>query len=317
MRPSNTVGYFVLTLAQLAISINVIVSKFLLTTMPMFMLLSYRFFLSTLLLGALLLISRTPLKAPQHPESKLTTSDWVFMILQGIFAAFLFNLFFVWGLQHTTATAAGIVGSTLPAMIAICAVWMLKEHLNSAKVISIALAMLGILVINLDYFDASNTQEHSYFGDFLVLLAMLPEAWYSIIGRKLANRVTPLGAAFIANLVGFATLFPCALITGTFEIRQFTPAEMGLLLAAGASALIFFWAWGWGLRFIPASTAAVFGGVMPVATTLFAVMLLEEQIHWYDSLGMLLVVLSIIIGTGFRWGWNKNQIKIRKPQSLG
>ena len=134
-------------------------------------------------------------------------------ILSGIFAAFLFNVFFVWGLHHTTATAAGIVGSTLPAMIALSAVWLLKERLNFAKIFALILAMVGILVINLDYFEESSNLNHTFFGDVLVFIAMFPEAWYSIVSRKLATRITPLGAAFIANVVGFLALFPCALFT--------------------------------------------------------------------------------------------------------
>src|SRR5947208_2280158 len=103
MSNANTRGYLVLTLAQIAISVNVIASKFLLTTLPMYMSLSYRFFLSSLLLGGILLISKTSLKEPSHPETTLTRTDWFYMILAGFFAAFLFNIFFLWGLQNTTA----------------------------------------------------------------------------------------------------------------------------------------------------------------------------------------------------------------------
>ncbi|HRE32207.1 MAG TPA: DMT family transporter, partial [Candidatus Berkiella sp.] len=136
--------------------------------------------------------------------------------------------------------------------------------------------------------------------DFLIFIAMFPEAWYSIISRKLAHRVTPLGGAFIANVVGFVTLLPCALLTGTIDFSIYSTFEFALISVAAMSSLIFFWAWAWGLSFIPASTAAIFGGVMPVATTLFAILFLGENLHWYDSVGMLLVLASIIVGAGWR-----------------
>ncbi|MFI4937067.1 MAG: DMT family transporter [Candidatus Berkiellales bacterium] len=299
MQPSLAIGYAILAFAQIAISINVVTSKFLLATMPMFFLLAARFGLSTILLGILLLGTKTPIISPLHPKQKLTLGDWGLAILSGIFAAFLFNVFFVWGLQYTTATAAGIVGSTLPAMIALSAVWLLKERLNLAKIFALILAMVGILVINLDHFEETTNVNHTFFGDLLVFIAMFPEAWYSIISRKLATRITPLGAALIANAVGFLTLLPCAILSGAFDFT-FSWWEHGLfVLIAGSSSLIFFWAWGWGLSFIPASTAAIFGGVMPVATALLAMIFLGEEFHWYDSLGMLLVIVSIAIGTGW------------------
>jgi len=299
MRHSNAIGYSVLALAQCAISVNVILSKHLISSaIPMFVLLASRFGLSVVLLATLLKVTRTPLVSPLHPQQKLTLQDWGYAMLQGILAGFLFNVLFVWGLQQTTATAAGIVGSSLPIMVALSAVWLLKERLNLVKVIALLLAVLGILVINLDQFNGTPNIEHSFFGDFLVFLAMVPEAWYSIVSRKLAGRITPLGAAFIANVVAFVTLFPCALLSSTFDFSQISLLQMLMITMASISSLMFFWAWGWGLGFIPASTAALFGGVMPVATALLAICFLHEHLQWYDSLGMLLVISSILIGTG-------------------
>lgn len=309
MRRSLTVGYCVLALAQVAISINVVTSKFLVASVPMFVILATRFGVSTILLGLLMLVTRTSLIDPNHPDRKLTPNDWFLGILGGIFAAFLFNLFFLWGLQHTTATASGIVGSTLPAIVAVSAVWFLKERLNSAKIMALILAMLGILIINLDHFESTGNLEHTYFGDFLVFIAMLPEAWYSITSRKLANRITPLGAAFLANVVGVVCFLPCALLTAPdFHFAQLTLSQGWLILLAGLTSLLFFWCWGWGLTFIPASTAAIFGGVMPVATMLLAIVFLGESLHWYDTAGMLLVLASIFIGTGWRYRFNKKTL---------
>lgn len=299
--PSLLLGYFALSLAQIAISINVVTSKFLVATLPMFFILPARFTISTFLLGGILLLSKTPLCDPRHPNKKLLHHDWFLAILAGIFAAFLFNLLFLWGLQNTTATAAGIIGSTLPAIVALSAVWFLKERLDLAKIFALLLAMLGILVINFDHLEATGEFAHNYLGDCLIFLAMFPEAWYSIIMRKLAHRITPLGSAFIANVVGIATLLPCALYTlPEFQITNVTLVQWAFVTLAGITSLLFFWCWGWGLTFIPASTAGIFGGVMPVATTLLAVIFLTENLHWYDALGMLLVLGSIILGTGVK-----------------
>ncbi|MCE5292999.1 MAG: DMT family transporter, partial [Chlamydiales bacterium] len=198
------------------------------------------------------------------------------------------------------ATAAGIVSSAIPALIALFAVWFLKEKMTAAKSISLLLAMMGILVINLDY-ENSPTSAHSYFGDLLVLLAMVPEAWYSILSRKLSNRMTPLAAALIANFVGFITLLPCALVEGPLDFSIFSQGQDFFLLMLGAiCSLFFFWAWGWGLSFITASVAAIFGGVLPVSISILAVVFLQEALHWYDIAGICLVCISLIVGTGYK-----------------
>lgn len=301
MRQSLFLGYLMLTFAQVAISMNVVVSKFLLESLPMFSFLTLRFGISTLLLALGVKLSNQGIMHPLHPQGALSKHDWFLAILQGIFAAFLFNLFFVWGLQHTSATAAGIVSSSLPAIIALCALWWLKESLTRAKVFSLGLAMLGILVININPVEGVDNVEHTYWGDLLILIAMFPEAWYSIISRKLATRMSALGAALIANAVGFVTLLLCALFTqSAFNWIDFTWQQTFLLFLSGLSGLIFFWGWGWGLSFIPASTAAIFGGIMPLATTLFAIIFLGEVLSWYDIVGMLFVISSIFIGARWR-----------------
>ena len=47
---------------------------------------------------------------------------------------------------------------------------------------------------------------------------------------------------------------------------------------------------------VSATTAAIFTGVMPIATTLTAILLLGETFTAYDATGMVFVLLSIGIG---------------------
>lgn len=296
MRHPLASGYLALAFAQIAISVNVVVSKYLLSFTPMFMLLASRFLISTLIFIILMKTTGTTILNARHPLGKLTTHDWWLTLLQGLFAAFLFNLLFLWGLQYTTATAAGVIGSTLPALIALLAIWLLKEKLNATKLLALVLAIMGIVVINLDHFATPLSVQHSYLGDFLIFLAMIPEAAYSIINRKLSDRITPLGGAFVANLVGFLTLFPCALLSGSIDFSIFQTWQGGLVVVASLSSLLFFWGWAFGLSIVPASNAAIFGGIMPLTCTVLAIFFLGEKLHWYDLAGMLLVIASIAIG---------------------
>ncbi|HKY70015.1 MAG TPA: EamA family transporter, partial [Gammaproteobacteria bacterium] len=51
-----------------------------------------------------------------------------------------------------------------------------------------------------------------------------------------------------------------------------------------------------GLITIPASIAALFSGFTPIATSLGAFFWLDEKFGLYDAVGLLLVILSIVIG---------------------
>ena len=47
---------------------------------------------------------------------------------------------------------------------------------------------------------------------------------------------------------------------------------------------------------------------MPVATALFAILFLGETLRWYDTLGMLLVLSSIIVGAEIRTTMRKAKL---------
>lgn len=298
MRKTLLLGYCALTLAQIFFAGNLIVNKYILTHMDMFVFLLWRFIFATGGIALLFVFSKSRWVEPTHPEGRLTPYDWFSCALQGFFAGFLFNILFSWGLQKTTATAAGIICSTLPVMIAVFAVWLLKERLGRSKLIALVLAMLGILIINLDQFEAGVIDSaHTLWGDMLVFLAMVPEALYCIISRKLGGRVTPLGSALLTNIFATLILLPFGLYAGALHFGDYSSYHFGLIFLAGMCSIGFYWGCAWGLSFISASTAGLFAGVLPVATTAIAFLFLGESMRWFDVGGMILVLLSIVIGT--------------------
>lgn len=298
MRKTLLLGYMALILSQLFFGVNLVINKHLLISMDMFVFLVWRFIFATLGFALVFGLSRSRFVEPTHPKQRLTRSDVFSCFLQGLFAGLLFNYFFCLGLKQTTATAAGIICSTLPALIAVFAVWFLKEHLGRSKMVALCLAMLGIIFINLDQLKPSaQTLNHSLIGDMLIFISMLPEAWYSILSRKLGGRVTPLGSAFLTNFFATLIILPFGIYAGAFDLSHTSLNQFALLLLAGMSSLIFYWGWAWGLSFIAASTAGLFAGVLPAATTGIAILFLGEKLRWFDVAGMTLVILSIIVGT--------------------
>lgn len=298
-------AYFLLTLGQIAIGVNVVAGKYLIDYMPVYSYLFIRFFTSALYLMILVGIMRESFVDERHPKGRLTKRDWTYLTLQALTGGFLFNALFYWGIQYTTAISAGIISSCLPAIIALCAFLILKEKLDRWKITGIALAMIGILIINWDNPKGSDRETGSFIGDFVVLLSMVPEALYSIFNKYTLKRVTPLGGAAIVNVLICLMLAPLGLEQWMTEgVGELTAHQWILLLMTGFASVFFFWFWSRGLMYVSASTAAIFTSVLPVSTTLMAWAFLKEQFGWYDGIGMIVVLSSIFIGTGF---WRKKK----------
>ena len=293
-------GYCDLTIAQISIAVNLVIGKYLLTFLSPFLVLGFRFAFSSLFLFVIVLLNGFQMVGPEHPTGRPVAKDWALLWGQALTAGFLFNFFFIYGVQMTTATTAGIIASILPAMIAIFSFWMLGERLTTHKQMAIALAMLGIVILSVGGAGESGLSDSSLLGNFLVFIALIPEALYSILVKLLGRRMNVLSAAFFTNV--FTWILLCPLMWMAWqdapESLIMPMAHWGLLMAGGLATVLFYCLWSRGLQIIPTNTAGIFGSVLPVATTFIAAIFLGEHLSSYDFAGMLFVILSIFIGTG-------------------
>ncbi len=298
MHPT-TRGYLDLTVGQISIAVNVVLAKYLTTSIMLpFVFLGFRFLFATFLLLGMVALNRGRLLGEEHPTGRFGVKDWALLWGQALTAGFLFNYFFLYGLQKTTATSAGIIASVLPAMIAIFSFWLLKERLSLRKWGAIVLAMVGILILSGRGVVEPGSGSASLLGDLCIFIALIPEALYSILVKLLGRRVDVIAAAFFTNLFTLILLLPLMLM-GLAEMGpvHFEAQTWGLLLLGGIGSTGFYWLWSRGLQVIPTNTAGIFGSVLPVATALIAVIFLDEVMTSYDGIGMILVMGSIILGT--------------------
>lgn len=299
MQKQPLTAYFLLASGQTAIALNIVIGKVVLQEgMSIFLFLAFRFFIASVVLTMMKVVFKTKVVSLTHPTGKLHVKDWGFLLAQAFTGGFLFNFLFYTGVEYTTVTSAGIIGSTLPIMIALCAWIFLKEQLTLTKVIAIILAVLGILTISLDNSAQSAHVTGSLYGDFLVLLAMLPEALYSIFNKYIGHRQTPFGSALVVNWLIFLMLLPLSIeALETLQLSDFSLFCWFIVFVGGLLSAYFFWSWPKGLLSIPASTAGIFGGVIPIVTAFLGWLLLGENFGWYDATGMVLVLASLYIGT--------------------
>ncbi len=289
-----------LALAQSVIGVNAVIGKYLADKVPLFIFISSRFFIGSVILLMVFKFSKESVLAPAYahgPDNKLTLKEWVWLCAQALTGGLLFNLLFFGGLSFTTASSAGIISSTLPAMIAICAWLFLKETLSTRKIVAIMLAIAGIFIISLDNNALADAGQGSLLGDGLILLAMFPEALFSIFGRLLGKRVQALASAAIVTTICWVTTIPF----GVYDL--FTQTDYGLsfwhvtlILFSGASTVIFYYCCNKGLAVVQAGISAIFGSLFPVSATILAWLFLDERLGMYDFMGMLVILMSIVVG---------------------
>ncbi|WP_163833806.1 DMT family transporter [Spartinivicinus ruber] len=287
-------GYIYLSLAQIAVATNVILGKFLSFSLSSFVYVGSRFFVSSIIFLILF--------AGQKQKKILTTNgnkkSLLLLIGYCLSGGFLFNILFFEGLSSTSATSAGIIGSVLPCFIAFMAFVFLQESLSSKKILSIILACLGILILNTGF--NNNFSLTFNRGDIFILIAMIPQAIYSIISRKARGQFHIITAALMLNISALILFFPI-----NFKILENDQTQLNALLDtfnitliffSGVCSFLFFYLWTLGLQKVEASIAAIFGSIFPLFTTILAVTFLEETLSISDTIAMALIISSILLG---------------------
>ncbi len=287
-----TLAYGLLILAQLMVAINIVGSKFLISTTPILFLITCRFLLATIFLLPIHWLTKNRRTSLAQHFKKINKKDWLLIIVQAICAGTLFNFFMVLGLRYTDAQTAGIITSTLPALILIACWLVLKEPLTLKKCICIGFATLGLCVISI-HKSVSNT--HAYWlGSLLVLIALLPESTYYVLTKFQGNRLPVFLMSATINAINAAILIPIMLWQVNWQSLHFSEFQLMILIMISLASGLFYVFWYLGADKVDSALASLATAIMPIATIIIAWLALGETITGYDLAGMGLVILSII-----------------------
>ena len=286
-------GLVFLILAQTMVGVNIVSSKLLLTSIPVLVLLDIRFILASFILFSLHWTTPARHESRLMPFLILNLRDWGFIIAQALSAGVLFNCLMLTGLNYTDANVAGIITSALPAIIAIMSWLMLGEKISSQKALCVVFATLGLIMIAYDKYDGIG-KSHSFFGDVIVLLSLLPEAGYYILFKLYPNKLPMFLVSALLNAINALILLPALFFI------DWTPSAIHLsnwliLLTLGLSSGLFYVFWFIGSQRVDGIMASLSTATMPVATVILAWLILNEQLTLMEFIGMSVVILSIVL----------------------
>lgn len=288
--PPRLRAYLLLTASMALVGSYVALSKPLLAVFPVLVLALLRF--------AIAAVAMIPWTRPARDEPPLTRSEHLQLFLMSFFGNFLFSIAMLNGVARTTASAAGVILSTLPAVVALLSWLLLRERLGGRAVLAIALAVAGIALLSLVRADDSG-RASALLGNLLMLAAVGCEASYVIFARRLAQRRAPLRVSALINLWGLALIAPWGLWQLAQAPLDFAAVGVGawllLVFYALAASLFAVWLWMAGMRDVPASTAGVFTVALPISATLVGALLLGEPFSLLHLVALLLAAAGVLL----------------------
>ena len=240
------------------------------------------------------------LKRPAN-EAALSGQTKLLLFFESFFGNFLFTLCMISGVAMTSAVAAGVTMAAIPAAVAIMSWLFLREAVGIRTWAAIVLAVLGISLNALNKDDAAATSGDSQavLGQLLLVAAVLCEALYAVIGKKLTASVSPKRITALINVWGFALSTPMGLyLAWRFDFSQVALPSWGLLLFYALAACVWtVWLWMTGLRKVAASQAGIFTVMLPISAALVGMLALGERISAMQFLAFGIALASVLIAT--------------------
>ncbi|MGI9132403.1 MAG: DMT family transporter [Rhodoferax sp.] len=305
--PSNHAGpaprwvaYCFLALSMSLVGSYVALSKPLVAALPVFLLGWLRFGI-----GGLAMVHW--LRRPAHePVMQAHTKRLVF--LESFLGTFRFSICMLFGVSMTSAVSAGVIMASIPAVVALMSWIFLKERIGLRVWAAVACGALGIALLawtkgappadSAPLADAL-AQRQTLLGNLLVFAAVLCEAAYAVIGKRLTGTLSPKRITALINLWGFVLMTPMGLYLALRFDFAAVPLDRWLLLLfyALAASVWTVWLWMTGLKTVPAAHAGVFTVMLPIAAALVGVLVLGESLGGVQMLAFAIALLGVLLAT--------------------
>jgi drug/metabolite transporter (DMT)-like permease len=282
-----------LACAMIMTGANVPIGKVLVEGVSIYAFAFVRFVIASILLAAL------DSRETGTKLSDLTGRDWLDVVAMTLLGMVLYTVFILEGVKRTSGVDAGIILATLPAIVAIMGAVFLRERPGMFQLAAILLSVAGIALILSHGAVAKTEPASSLLGNGLVGAAVVCEACFVLLSRRLSRVLSPMRLAFAGSLVAGVLSMPLALASGDLgrlgDVPLFTwGLATWYMLSASILSL---WFWYRGVGHVETWMAGICTACLPCSALAISVVFLGETVSSAQIAGAVCVVVAILVGS--------------------
>ena len=290
------IGISLAILATIIWSGNFIISRQVHSAIPPITLNFYRWLTATLILA--------PFAWKKFIEElPVVKKNIGYFLLSSITGVSLFNTFVHIAGHHSTAINMALIGTTSsPIISVILARIFLHEKITTLRITGMIICITGILLL-LSHGHLENLLSLAFTkGDWWMLAAAFTFAIYNVSVKKKPAQISSVNFLFTVFLTGTVLLVPFYFLelknSGGFEINSNSIFSI-LYLGLGTSVICFLF-WNIAITRLGAGRTALFGNLIPVFSSIGAVILLHEKISSLHLFSFIIVVTGLAIANFHR-----------------
>ncbi|MDH4479438.1 MAG: DMT family transporter [Rhodoferax sp.] len=295
-RFQRPLAYLCLAMSMSLVGVYVALSKPLVAAIPVFLLGWMRFGIAAVAMAGWL-------KKPAT-EAPLDRRTRILLFFESFLGNFMFSICMLFGVSMTSTVSAGVILAAIPAVSALMSGIFLKERMGLRIWLAVACGVLGMALLSLAKQPASADlnaadADRALWGNLLVFGAVVCEAAYIVIGKRLTANISPKRIAAMINLYGLALMTPAGLYYALqFDFTAVRAESWGLLVFYALAASVgTVWLWMTGMQTIPAAQAGVFSVMLPVTAAAIGALFLKESFSLVQAGAFAVALLGLLLAT--------------------
>jgi drug/metabolite transporter (DMT)-like permease len=210
---------------------------------------------------------------------------------------FVFQLFYSFGVDLTSASISSIIIGMLPIMVALISMVFRIEGLQKRKILGIILTFSGVSLIAVGKNSGLNLEQTYLLGIVLVAISELGYGVYTVFIKPLTNSYPSAQIVMISMAVSLLLCATVALpLEGVDGYFSLSPLTWVVTFLSGVFALVVGnILWSYGIRHIGSTNASVYGNLTPVFGVLAGIIVLGESLNLLQSMGAIIVMSGVIL----------------------
>ncbi|MGD9123642.1 MAG: DMT family transporter [Desulfarculaceae bacterium] len=219
--------------------------------------------------------------------------DWKLLLPLILLMPCLYFLLESYALCYTTSSQAGIISAAVPLFVAMGAWLAFRERITNLTWAGLIFSISGVAWLTLAGLP-SEQAINPVLGNMLEFGAMLGAAGYMLLLKKLSRRYSPWTLTALQALGGSIFFLPGAVSVLGGKAWSLADA-LGLLYLGSCVSLGSFGLYNWAISRIPASQAAAFINLVPVAAVLIGWSQLGEALSPGQGVAAALAILGVCL----------------------
>ena len=246
-------------------------------------------------LGVFILLLPYIFQKRQSIIKTLNTHFFILLILS-LLGITGFNTILYVGLSYTSATNALLINSSVPILIILLSMLILKTTITHLQIIGVLISMLGVIYLALHGNLFSLLSLSFGKGDLFVITASLTWALYSVLLKFKPQNFD----AYFATTVMIGTIILLGIYKSFgYSISHFIdfslPAKLTIAYTVIFPSIISYYFWHQGIANIGADKTGQFTHLMPLFGAIEAYLFLGEKMMTYHIIGMAMIGIGIYL----------------------